>query len=71
MPQRVLAISIVDRVNEVSQWFTGDFNNAAQVASNPSIPFVPLSTCAVQISGGSVPVGTQNLYLAQPTIGRF
>jgi hypothetical protein len=71
VPQPVLAISIIDRVNEVSRWFTGNFDNSDQVSRNPSIPLVPLSTCSVQLLGGSAPMGTQNLYLAQPTLNRF
>jgi hypothetical protein len=65
------SLTPIDRVNEVSQWFTGNFDNTTQVSRNPSIPLVPLSTCAVQLQGSSLPSGTQNLYLAQPTLSRF
>lgn len=65
------AISILEQVNEVAGWFTGKFNNAEQVNSNPSVPLLTLSTCPVELANSNEPSGTQNLYLEQPEINRF
>lgn len=66
-----LAPSLVDQVREVTQWFTGNFDNSEQVSRNPSVPLITLSTCPVQLENSIEPSGTQNLYLAQPALNRF
>ncbi len=72
-PQHAYAAvpSLLDQVREVAQWFTGDFDNSAQVSQNPAVPLITLSTCAVQWQDSAEPSGTQNLYLSQPEINRF
>ncbi|MDZ7959473.1 MAG: chromophore lyase CpcT/CpeT [Aulosira sp. DedQUE10] len=53
------------QIREVVQWFTGKFDNANEVASNPSAPFITMSNCQVQLDGGMGTNGTQNVYLEQ------
>lgn len=65
------ASSPSEQVSEVTRWFTGRFDNAEQVSRDSSVPLIPLFTCSVRVEGGSEPSGTQDLYLAQPTINRF
>jgi len=57
--------SIETQVDEVSRWFTGNFDNSAQVANNSAVPLVNLSTCDVQLAGGNQAANTQNIYLQQ------
>jgi hypothetical protein len=72
VPQQAhAAFSALEQVDEVTRWFTGNFNNAEQVSREPSIPFITLSTCQVQLESSTAPSGTQSLYLAQPEINRF
>lgn len=71
-PQQAFAASSSsEQVSEVTRWFTGRFDNTEQVSRDPSVPLIPLSTCSVQVDGASEPSGTQDLYLAQPTLNRF
>lgn len=60
-----IAPPLEEQVNQVAQWFTGFFNNAQQVAGNPSIPFISMSNCGVQLAGANPVGGTQNVYLEQ------
>ena len=60
-----IAPPIETQLNEVARWFTGDFDNSAQVANNPAVPFIDLSTCGVQLVGGNQAANTQNIYLQQ------
>ncbi|MBP5973368.1 CpeT/CpcT protein [Brasilonema sp. CT11] len=53
------------QVKEVAQWFTGLFNNTQQISSNPSVPFVSMSNCKVQVAGVNPANGTENIYLEQ------
>jgi hypothetical protein len=39
------------QVRQVAQWFSGSFDNAAQVAQDPRIPAISMSTCAVMVEG--------------------
>ncbi|MFB2895425.1 CpcT/CpeT family chromophore lyase [Aerosakkonemataceae cyanobacterium BLCC-F50] len=63
--------SVSEQVAQVTQWFTGDFNNAEQVSQNPSVPLITLSTCQVQLLNSIEPNGTKSLYLEQPALNRF
>lgn len=56
---------IETQVNEVTRWFTGNFDNSSQVANNPRVPLIDLSTCSVELAGGNQAANTQNLYLQQ------
>lgn len=60
-----IAPPIKTQVNEVARWFTGNFDNSAQLANNPTIPFIELSTCGVQLVGENQAANTQNIYLQQ------
>lgn len=53
------------QVEQVAQWFTGSFDNAEQVASSPSVPFITMSNCEVQLVGANPVDETQNIYLEQ------
>lgn len=53
------------QVNQVTQWFTGFFDNSEQIASNPSVPFISLSSCSVQLIGSNPTPDAQNIYLEQ------
>ncbi|MCM0591163.1 MAG: hypothetical protein KA716_13405 [Gloeotrichia echinulata DEX184] len=48
------------QIREVVQWFTGKFDKAKEVASNPSVPFITMTNCQVQLDGGSGLRGRQN-----------
>ncbi|AFY54649.1 hypothetical protein Riv7116_2119 [Rivularia sp. PCC 7116] len=60
-----IAPPIETQVNEVTRWFTGNFDNSTQVANNPRVPLIDLSTCSVELAGGNQAANTQNLYLQQ------
>lgn len=60
-----IAPPIDTQLKEVTRWFTGNFDNSAQVLNNPSVPLIDLSTCSVQLAGGNQTRNTQNLYLQQ------
>ena len=69
-PQKSLAADappLSDQLQEVIQWFTGKFNNAKQVASSPSpsVPFISMTNCQVELEGGSGTNGTKSVYLEQ------
>ncbi|MDZ8053042.1 MAG: CpcT/CpeT family chromophore lyase [Aulosira sp. ZfuVER01] len=57
------------QIQEVVQWFTGRFNNVTQVASNPSVPFITMNNCQVQLDGATGTDTTQNVYLEQNSAG--
>lgn len=59
------------QVKQVAQWFTGLFDNSQQVANNPSIPLITLSSCNVQLANADSTSGIKNLYLEQKSINRF
>jgi CpeT/CpcT family (DUF1001)/PEP-CTERM motif len=56
---------IQTQVQEVARWFTGFFNNAEQVESNPAVPFISMTNCNVQLAGVSPATGVENIYLEQ------
>ncbi len=60
-----IAPSVETQVNEVARWFTGNFDNSAQVANNPAVPLIDLSTCGVQLAGQNQAANTQNIFLQQ------
>lgn len=60
-----IAPPIEEQVDQVAQWFTGFFNNAQQVAGNPSVPFISMSNCGVQLADANPVDATQNVYLEQ------
>ncbi|MEH2159631.1 MAG: chromophore lyase CpcT/CpeT [Nostoc sp.] len=59
------------QVKQVTQWFTGLFDNSQQVATNPSIPLITLSSCSVELTNANPASGTENIYLEQKSINRF
>ncbi|MDY7013556.1 MAG: chromophore lyase CpcT/CpeT [Cyanobacteriota bacterium] len=61
----LLAPPIPTQVKQSARWFTGLFNNDAQVASNPTVPPISMTNCTVDVSGFN-PVGeTRTVYLEQ------
>lgn len=60
-----IAPPIEMQVNQVARWFTGNFDNSLQVANNPAVPLIDLSTCGVQLAGVNQTASTQNIYLQQ------
>lgn len=59
---------ISNQLREVVQWFTGRFNNAKDVASNPSVPFITMNNCQVQLDTDTGLNATQNVYLEQQSV---
>ncbi|MGD1809549.1 chromophore lyase CpcT/CpeT [Dapis sp. BLCC M126] len=57
------------QVNQVSQWFTGLFDNTKQVANNPTIPPITMSNCGVKLFGSELMENTETVYLEQRTGG--
>lgn len=53
------------QVKEVSRWFTGLFDNSQQIASNPTVPFISMSNCEVQVANGSTEPNTKTIFLEQ------
>lgn len=51
--------SIETQINEVSRWFTGNFDNSTQVAIISAVPLVNLSTCDVKLIGGNQAANTK------------
>jgi hypothetical protein len=58
-----IAPPLLTQVQEVAQWFTGSFSNAQQVAGNPSVPFITMSNCPVQLNGDNPADETQRIYI--------
>ncbi len=57
------------QVQQVTDWFTGLFNNNQQVETNPMIPPITMSNCSVDLLGGAFPEGGETVYLEQTTGG--
>jgi hypothetical protein len=53
------------QVKQVARWFTGFFNNAEEVANNPSVPPIDMSNCAVHLDDNDPNEKTQNVYVEQ------
>ncbi len=70
---RAVAVSLPldEQVEQVSKWFTGDFDNSQQVAGNLAVPLITMSNCSVQVNGGNQASGTRNVYLEQTTLNRI
>lgn len=60
-----IAPPLESQVEQVAEWFTGSFNNAQQVASNPSVPLITMNNCEVELVGGNPSDEAQNVYLEQ------
>ncbi|NEN87457.1 MAG: PEP-CTERM sorting domain-containing protein [Okeania sp. SIO3H1] len=60
---------ILFQVEQVSQWFTGLFDNTKQVADNPMIPQITMSNCPVKLIGSDLMENTETVYLEQTTGG--
>ena len=57
------------QVQQVTDWFTGLFNNNQQVENNPMVPPVTMSNCTVDLVGGTFSDGEVAVYLEQTTGG--
>jgi len=57
------------QVNQVSEWFTGLFDNTKQVANNQTIPPITMSNCGVKLVGSELMENTETVYLEQRTGG--
>jgi hypothetical protein len=64
-----LAPPLSQQVQQVTDWFTGLFNNDQQVENNPMTPPITMSNCSVELLGGSVTEGGETVYLEQTTGG--
>ena len=62
---RAATIAPSTQVKQAAQWFTGFFNNAQQVASKPSVPFIATSNCKVELANANPVDETENIYLEQ------
>ncbi|MEH2112482.1 hypothetical protein [Nostoc sp.] len=45
----ITAPPLETQVKQVTQWFTGLFDNSQQVTANPSVPPITLSSCSVEL----------------------
>ncbi|MBW4506377.1 MAG: chromophore lyase CpcT/CpeT [Scytonematopsis contorta HA4267-MV1] len=59
----IIAPSLEEQVQQVTQWFTGSFNNTQQVTQEPSVTFISMSNCQVQLLGNNN--DTEHVYLEQ------
>ena len=50
-PGQAAALSPAQQVQQVVNWFTGFFTNSAQVASDPTIPFLTMENCPASVFG--------------------
>lgn len=57
------------QVQQVTDWFTGLFNNNQQVENNPMVPPITMSNCTVDLVSGSFSDGEVAVYLEQTTGG--
>ncbi|MDJ0737029.1 MAG: chromophore lyase CpcT/CpeT [Nostocaceae cyanobacterium] len=64
-------LSSETQVEQVSEWFIGDFDNSQQVAGNPAVPLITMSNCSVQLDGGNQASNTRNVYLEQESLNRI
>lgn len=67
----ITAPPLETQAKQVAQWFTGLFDNSQQVVTNPSVPFITLSSCSVELTNADPGIGTKNIYLEQKSINRF
>jgi|GEM_PF-2128578 hypothetical protein len=64
-----LALPLSQQVQQVTDWFTGLFNNDQQVENLPMTPPITMANCSVELLGGNFPEGGETLYLEQTTGG--
>lgn len=50
-PGQAAALSPAQQVQQVVDWFTGFFTNSAQVASDPTVPFLTMENCPASVFG--------------------
>ncbi|MBW4447270.1 MAG: CpeT/CpcT protein [Hassallia sp. WJT32-NPBG1] len=62
---RAATIAPSIQVKQAAQWFTGFFDNAQQVASKPSVPFITTLNCKVELANANPVDETENIYLEQ------
>ncbi|MEH1826187.1 MAG: chromophore lyase CpcT/CpeT [Nostoc sp.] len=67
----ITAPPLETQVKQVTQWFTGLFDNSQQVTAHPSVPPITLSSCSVELTNTNPVAGTENIYLEQKSINRF
>lgn len=60
-----IAPPLGEQVKQVQAWFSGSFDNSQQVASNPRVPFISMSNCAVELVGANPEGETANVYVQQ------
>ncbi|MGB3296555.1 MAG: CpcT/CpeT family chromophore lyase [Phormidesmis sp.] len=62
-------LSPTQQVRQAAEWFTGFFDNRAQVSRNSSIPFITMENCAVGLSNGMADSRYVHLeqYIGEPT----
>ena len=58
---------ISEQVDQVTEWFSGWFNNKAQVAQTPSLPLISMSNCLISVTGEEP--DTRSVYLKQESGG--
>lgn len=51
-PVAAATLSPAQQVQQATDWFTGLFNNRAQVSQDPSVPFIAMENCAIAASNG-------------------
>jgi hypothetical protein len=56
------------QVAQVARWFTGEFDNAQQVAADPQTPALTMSNCRVAVPDFAEP-GARTVYLEQFVVG--
>ena len=59
------SVSILQQLEEVVQWFTGEFSNYPQFNNDNTIPLITMSNCSVDIIGGSFGSNTESIFLEQ------
>ncbi len=64
-----VAPPLFEQVQQVTDWFTGEFNNVEQVADNPLLPPITMSNCSVELLGGNFSENSEAVYLEQTTGG--
>ncbi|NEP16802.1 MAG: PEP-CTERM sorting domain-containing protein [Leptolyngbya sp. SIO4C1] len=61
-PATAATLSPVKQVQQVVDWFTGFFDNRAQVSRNANVPFLEMENCAVSANGSA---NSQYVHLEQ------
>ena len=54
-PGQASTLTPTERVNTVVKWFTGFFDNSAQVANDPSVPYLTMDNCKISAGGFGSP----------------